>query len=186
VVNLAYRAPPLREEMLPPLMRLPDPGVILVDISKNASNSLKAALRAADRRWQAIGRRQMRRHPDEPKIAMWRDPRLRLESAYRMFFEQGRTSGPFAEWALEVCLYPGSDKHLAPQAGFCVFDGRWFVDRVLRWDFDGFRRVFQTGPVERLNESDSAVECAWSREAEEAFAVRYADDIAVWEGRERI
>lgn len=149
---------------------IPQLELVFVPILKNASRVLT---RAIQERWpDAV---PVGEHIEGERVVMWRNPKDRIESAYKMRRDQG-IEEDFSRWVVDVCTNQGLDPHLKPQLEYCQNPLY-----VFRWDFDGFRRLFKLRRIEHENESGTDVLMDWTDEATQAFRDRYKHDLRIWE-----
>lgn len=161
---MAYVVPPL--------------GLIFVDINKNASTAIKAAIRE---RWlreyikiqapaDLVGR-------PEKVVAMWREPHERIASAYRWFEKRM----PFSSFVMDVIDRDlgRDDKHYMRQVDFVSVGENWLADVIVPWDFDEIRQLFDLPEIPVLHRTRPQ-EFDWTDEARSAFDDKYRLDLEVW------
>lgn len=153
---------------------VPDLELVFVPILKNASRVLTQAIQERYPSCHTVGD-----HIPGDRVVMWRNPYERLESAYQMRADNG-IEEKFCEWVVDSCkqIIAGNvrDPHLRPQIDFC--DNPMYL---LRWDFDGFKRLFRLKKIEHENESGTIYDMEWTSEARSAFRQAYRHDIRIWE-----
>lgn len=150
---------------------VPDLNAIFVPILKNASRSLTAAV---CQRWpnhMVVGPNYA-----GERVVMWRDPKDRIESTYRMM-RDGGLDMPFAKWVTEVCKDGLRDPHLKPQIKFCDSPSE-----IFKWDFDGFRKFFRIKKRVEIDGESNSYPCVWDERAEFWFRESYRFDIRIWAG----
>jgi hypothetical protein len=130
-----------------------------------------------------------------PLAVMWRNPKDRLESAYRMFRdrpEMGKTRDhavpradlmDFEPWAYQVLDKDPMkrDLHVASQTRCATDKNGIFKPTVIyKWDFKQIEADYGV-TLTRRNESNRRIPTEWTPELLEAHRLAYAADWRVWE-----
>jgi hypothetical protein len=161
---------------------LPDINVGWIVLHKNGCSSTIAAIRNAG--YSLVTEMPPEEFAQLPvRVAHWRCPRARLESAYRMYQHMAcpHALGSFSDFVLDVCADHKGDVHVMPQVERCMWRDQWLPTKLIRWDFAALALALKTGPIPHERRGD-AVPTIWTPAAELVFADRYAADIALWAG----
>ena len=144
--------------------------LIFVPILKNASRVLTQAIHDRYPDVSTVGP-----HIEGERVVMWRNPKDRIESAFKMRADQG-IEEDFSRWVVDICT-SGLETHLKPQIEYC--DNPMYL---FRWDFDGFKKLFRLKrEIPHENESGTHYYMDWTSEARFAFELAYKHDIRIWE-----
>jgi hypothetical protein len=158
-----------------------DHGIIYL-IAKNATNSIKRATDGL--RVEQIGELQTLapKYKGLPRVAMWRDPFARIESAYRMFRSGNDTIGTFQEWLGRVLVSDElqSDRHIRPQWRSCVAEDKWLPNRVVRWQFHEFCEVLKLPLIKDVHNASQHWPTEWTEQMRKAYRCVYAKDFEIW------
>lgn len=167
---------------------------------KNASSGIAQTLMNSDPRWGTWPYEKVKElHPGRDIVFMYRNPRERLESAYR-FLTMGERGDyarkahmpnplgvPFEEWVLRICEAGEGvldmDPHIRPQSCFChrYERGEFFLVPTieLAWDWDQLAKLCGRGFPVKVNASPRA-DLEWTPEMLEAHGRVYWWDWVKW------
>lgn len=119
-------------------------GLHFILLRKNASTSISAALTASGKRLHG------KFIPQGERVAVWRDPRDRLLSAWKHYSKRGIATIPAGMSFEEFIEY--DDWHLHPQWPVLSTCDRVLLFERLEQDFDALRKDYPwIGPLPRLN-----------------------------------
>lgn len=122
-------------------------------------------------------------------LGMLREPRDRLESAYRFlaqnerFRERDPTFCRWPYWVYEQARLPDEERnvHARTQASAYRFEGRWLDPVLVRWDWAELQRI--TGLVIHRKNASRPMALEWTDRLEAAVRAAWAEDFDLWEGR---
>jgi hypothetical protein len=122
------------------------------------------------------------------RIAFWRDPKGRMEAAYRHFrFHGGATMLPWEDWMDGVLMLEDSqrDDHMKSQWWHHTYHGAFMPTRVIHWDFHEWSRYFGTPypPKDGLSPSDVHTPTPWNAVLTLRFEQEYRRDFEIWNQR---
>jgi hypothetical protein len=145
----------------------------LLPLPKCAFTSISAALDG--RGWTYIGLKEYAALP--VRYSFWRHPAQRLEAAYGQHLIGMPNLPPFAQWVCTSAMQ--RDPHTASQYDHGCLQGRFVVNRIIRWDFSLLAKIIGAPAITHLNEG-TTVATEWTEAAHSRFIRAYRRDLRLW------
>ena len=126
-----------------------------------------------------------------PLSVMWRNPKDRMESAYRMFYDRREMAVTrnlpdmdlgFTQWVHEVLQQPDADRdlHVATMTAQATRGGVFKPTVVYRWDFAQVAADYGVSVIDTRNPSDHRIPTVWGPGLLDAHREAYAADWQRW------
>ena len=166
---------------------LPNPHRVWLPIRKNGWTATYSAIRNCQQPWYPIPEHFLDAYRSVRRVAHWRNPYDRMESAFRFFSQHNHPhtvpdpSAGFSNWVIQISETPDEqrDPHLISQWRSVTQLYTEGPDVVIRWDFSKLATEFIVPEIPHVNKSRGERQ-HWTDEAEAKFYHSYHKDFEVW------
>lgn len=170
---------------------LPSADRLWLPIRKNAHTAIFEAIWANHVPWYPVQPPERHSHALRyPRVALWRDPFARIESAYCYFTVRHQLADlppnnyDFAPWVQAICAQADEvrNPHMATQHRIATLFYPDLPQRIVRWDFNALAQELGLSTIPKANPSASRP-IQWTDRVMDQFVVAYAIDFEIWNRR---
>ena len=168
---------------------LPQAQCLWLPIRKNAHTAIFEAIWSNRAQWMQVPPRDLSKYHEIKRVAMWRDPFRRLESAYSYFKTRSQLEDlpslllNFPDWVMEVCNQADAQRnpHVASQTRIAKLFFDTLPEKIIRWNFPAMASELSLSEIVPRNAS-VRVKLDWSYHAICQVEKEYEKDLRIWRG----